>query len=246
MPAKALELWKQSALAQLPGVRFINGYGPTEVTVHTTMYDAPDAFSLTTVPIGRPLPSRTCYILDRHQQPTPIGVAGELHIGGTGLARGYLNHPELTAEKFIPNPFSGAVGERLYKTGDLARYQADGNIEFLGRLDHQVKIRGFRIELGEVEAALVAQPSIRDAVVMPRGEGAERQLVAYIVAREDGHVPPGSDAASAEFPQDLAIVGIYEPGAGATPGVHARELSGSAPGCSCCAQGWWRQRRRGE
>ena len=164
----------------------INNYGPTESTVVTTSTVVWAESDRQAPPIGRPIANTQLYILDRHQKPTPIGVPGQLHIGGAGLARGYLNRPELTAEKFIPNPFSETAGERLYKTGDLARYRADGNIEFLGRLDHQVKIRGFRIELGEIEAALAAQPAIREAVVTARGEGTERQLVAYVVAQADG------------------------------------------------------------
>ena len=134
------------------------------------------------MPIGRPLPHRTLYVLDKEMQPTPIGVPGELHIGGACLARGYLNRPELNAEKFIPDPFSSSPCARLYKTGDLVRYCSDGNVEFLGRIDHQVKIRGFRIELGEIEAALIAHPAIREAVVIANvEENGDKRLVAYIV-----------------------------------------------------------------
>jgi acyl carrier protein len=125
------------------------------------------------------------YILDAHQQLLPIGAPGELHIGGAGVGRGYLNRPDLTAEKFIPNPFSSEAGSRLYKTGDLARYLPDGNIEFLGRLDHQVKIRGFRIELGEIEAVLGQHPAIRETIVLAREDKpGDQRLVAYVVLIE--------------------------------------------------------------
>ncbi len=138
--------------------KLYNVYGPTETIINSTYWLCEGASSRTSSPIGRPIPNARIYILDSALRPVPIGVAGQLHIGGVGLARGYLNRPELTAEKFIPDPFSAEPGARLYKTGDLARYLPDGNIEFLGRGDHQVKIRGFRIELGEIEAALCQHP----------------------------------------------------------------------------------------
>jgi aspartate racemase len=145
-----------------------------------------------TVPIGSRLGSRQLFVLDRNGNPAPIGILGELHIGGVALARGYLKRPELTAEKFIPHPFSSEPGARLYKTGDLARYLPDGDIEFLGRMDNQVKIRGFRIELGEIESVLAQHPSVRQAVVLacqevenpsaPSGNlHSGRRLVAYVV-----------------------------------------------------------------
>jgi amino acid adenylation domain-containing protein len=162
-----------------PGRRLINGYGPTEATVCATAAICNE--SNTAVPIGRPIDNVRVYILDRQLQPVPIGVAGELHIGGAGLARGYLHRPELTTAKFIPNPFSQAYSGRLYKTGDLARYLPDGQIEFLGRIDQQVKIRGFRIELGEIEAVLSQHPQVRAAVVVVRVEPAGKQLVAYLI-----------------------------------------------------------------
>ncbi|BAY09129.1 non-ribosomal peptide synthetase [Calothrix sp. NIES-2098] len=163
-------------------VRFFNAYGPTESTVCATMAEYTDANQKLT--IGRPIANSQIYILDTHLQPVPIGVAGEVHIGGIGLARGYLNRPELTKEKFIPNPFSKKIGSRLYKTGDLARYLPDGNIEFLGRIDDQVKIRGFRIELGEIEATLAQHPLVQQAVVTVREDiPGDKRLVAYIVAQ---------------------------------------------------------------
>ena len=145
-----------------------NHYGPTEATVGMLTYPVhtdQNGHSASTVPLGRPLPNTQAYVLDRHLYPVPIGVPGELHIGGHGLARGYLNRPELTAEKFIADPFSPESGARLYKTGDVVRYLPDGNLEFLGRTDHQVKIRGFRIEPAEVESMLGQHPAVRGVVV---------------------------------------------------------------------------------
>jgi len=163
-----------------------NLYGPTEAAVDVTFWECERESGLRIVPIGRPIANTQLYVLDRHLNPEPVGVPGELYIGGAGLARGYLNRPELTAERFIPNPFSREPGARLYRTGDLARYLADGNIEYLGRLDHQVKIRGYRIELGEIEAVLVTHPQVREAVVVAReDEPGDRRLVAYVVVEEE-------------------------------------------------------------
>jgi len=173
------------ALQHLPNTRIINGYGPTESTTFTCCYAIPRQLNddLPSVPIGRPIGNTQIYLLDAHLNPVPIGVAGELHIGGDGLARGYLNRPQLTAEKFIANPFSNEPGARLYKTGDLARYLADGNIEFLGRIDNQVKIRGYRIELGEIEVVLARHPHIQQTVVLAREDTpGNHRLVAYSVA----------------------------------------------------------------
>jgi amino acid adenylation domain-containing protein len=164
-----------------------NVYGPTETTIWSTALEVSTVpvHSAAAVSIGRPIANTEIYLLDSASHPVPIGVPGELHIGGAGLARGYLNQPELTEQKFIPHPFSTEPGARLYRTGDLARYRADGNIEFLSRTDHQVKIRGFRIEPGEIEAALVQCPGIRAAAVMAREDAAgEKRLIAYIVAPE--------------------------------------------------------------
>jgi amino acid adenylation domain-containing protein len=158
-----------------------NLYGPTEDTTYSTYVRAEKGEREPS--IGRPISNTQVYILDPHLQPVPIGVTGELYIGGDGLARGYLNHPELTSQRFIPHPFSDKPNMRLYKTGDLARYMPDGNIEYLGRLDHQVKIRGFRIELGEIEAPLRQHPQVRETVVVARKDtSGSKCLVAYIVA----------------------------------------------------------------
>ncbi len=178
--ALSLEL-QQRFFNKLP-TRLDNLYGPTEAAVDVSCWRCEPESRLRSVPIGRPIANAELYILDRHLCPTPIGVAGELHIGGTPLARGYHNLPELTAERFILNPFRRGTGERLYKTGDLCRFLADGNIEYLGRMDHQVKLRGFRIELGEIEEVLKGCAGVREAVVVLReDEGKEKRLAAYVV-----------------------------------------------------------------
>jgi amino acid adenylation domain-containing protein len=180
----------------VPVVRRVwNLYGPTETTIWSTGYLVTDGRE--PILIGRPVSNTQCYILDAQGQPVPIGVTGELFIGGDGLARGYLNRPELTAEKFIPDPFRGGQA-RMYRTGDLARYWANGNIECLGRIDHQVKIRGYRIELGEIEGALRDQPEIKQAVVMAREDTpGDKRLVAYLVAS------PGMSPAPSEIRKQL-------------------------------------------
>ncbi|MBI5032799.1 MAG: amino acid adenylation domain-containing protein, partial [Chloroflexi bacterium] len=174
-----------------PGRQFFNGYGPTEATVGPTLYRVDDLNEFkASVPIGRPIANMQCCVLDAHMRPVPVGVPGELHIGGVGLARGYLNRPELTANKFVNYqlPITNCQSPiRLYKTGDLVRYCDDGNLEFLGRLDDQVKVRGFRIELGEIEAALAQHAQVREVAVVAREDiPNDRRLVAYVAQTDDG------------------------------------------------------------
>ena len=182
----------QKFLQTAGNCKLINGYGPTENTTFTCCYEiTQDTDFNHSIPIGRSINNTQVYILDRHLQPVPIGVPGELYIGGDGLARGYLNRDDLTKERFIPNPFSvnnqqsTINNQRLYKTGDLTRYLPDGNIEFLGRIDNQVKIRGFRIELGEIEAVLAQHPTVRENVVLAREDvPGDKRLVAYVLANQ--------------------------------------------------------------
>jgi amino acid adenylation domain-containing protein len=178
--------------SQMPRSVLYNLYGTSEVWDATWFDPSREIVSSDSAPIGRPIFNMQAYVLDSRMQPVPVGVPGELHIGGVGLARGYRNRPDLTDEKLVPNPFGDKPGARLYKTGDSARFRSDGNIEFLGRLDHQVKIRGYRIELGEIEAVLPQHPAVRQAVVMVRdGAEGETRIVAYVVPREN----PGPDSA---------------------------------------------------
>ncbi|MDJ0702182.1 MAG: amino acid adenylation domain-containing protein [Leptolyngbyaceae cyanobacterium MO_188.B28] len=177
-----------ATLAKYKNSTFYNVYGPTEYTVDATICNI--SLAVTKPVIGHPITNTQIFILDQDLQPVPIGVPGELHIGGDGLARGYLNRPELTDARFIPHPFSAQSGTRLYKTGDLARFRDDGNIEFLGRIDRQIKIRGFRIELEEVETVLVQHPQVEQGVVVATGEGSSNQrLVAYIVVAAPSPTP---------------------------------------------------------
>ena len=169
---------KARVLAAFPNVRFDNRYGPTEALINATFWNCRED-GAARVPIGRPIPGTVIRILDTDLNMVPAGVTGELFIGGEGLARGYWRREKLTAERFIPDPFGGP-GERLYRSGDLARWRADGAIEYVGRSDHQIKIRGFRIELGEIEARLLEQPGVRSAVVVAREVGAGRQLIGYV------------------------------------------------------------------
>ncbi|HVR07369.1 MAG TPA: amino acid adenylation domain-containing protein [Thermoanaerobaculia bacterium] len=214
--------------------RVYNLYGPSEDTTYSTGFlaarGARDPGDAANPParepaIGRPLAGTRAYVADRCGEPAPVGVAGELLLGGVGQARGYLGRPELTAERFVPDPLSGRPGERLYRTGDLARWRADGELQFLGRFDHQVKVRGFRIELGEIEAALRAQPGVREAVVVARGEPAAD--AGHARHADDGAEP--APAAAARLPQPLQRLVAYvvpdpETLDGAAAGTLAAEL----------------------
>jgi surfactin family lipopeptide synthetase C len=183
----------KKALQALDGCAVINGYGPTESTTFACCHRMSSAGDLksSSVPIGRPIANTQVYILDKFLRPLPVGAAGELYIGGDGLARSYLNRPELTAEKFVPNPFGSDPGSRLYKTGDLCRYVVEGEIEFLGRSDYQVKIRGYRVEPGEIEAALNQHPCIRESVVIASEKSfADKRLIAYLVPDAEASFTP--------------------------------------------------------
>jgi amino acid adenylation domain-containing protein/FkbM family methyltransferase len=181
--------WREVA----PDTRIIDEYGPTETVVGCSIHHVAEPFDPTVpIPIGLPIANTRMYVLDGTMEPVPVGVVGELYIGGIGVARGYLNRPALTAEKFLPDPFADEPGRRIYRTGDLARIRPDGELEFIGRIDAQVKIRGFRIELGEVEAVLRRHPSVSTAVVDVRTDTGDKQLVAYVVPH------PGEDV---DFPK---------------------------------------------
>ncbi|HEU4962493.1 MAG TPA: amino acid adenylation domain-containing protein, partial [Bacilli bacterium] len=185
----------------LPDCELHNLYGPTEAAVDVTWWKCEPTDSLRSIPIGYPIANTQMYILDESLNPVPIGVTGDLYIGGCQLARGYWKRPDLTAERFIPDPFAKEVGARIYKTGDIARYLPNGAIEYLGRSDFQVKIRGFRIELGEIESQLLQQESIKEAVVADRGEAGNKYLCAYLVADRELTVSELRDALSKQLPE---------------------------------------------
>ena len=192
---ESLSFWREHA----PGISIINEYGPTETVVGCCVYEVSGAEGESgAIPIGRPIDNTQLYILDEYQALVAVGVKGELYIGGKGVARGYLKRPGLTAEKFIPDPFSTRAGARLYRTGDLARYLSDGNIEYLGRTDNQVKVRGFRIELGEIESVLSQHSQVREAVVVVQETAAgQKQLVGYVVTEA------GAELSTSELRQHL-------------------------------------------
>ncbi len=188
------------AVYGIPGVeRLYNLYGPSEDTTYSTFALLSAGCGVT---VGRPIDGTQAYLLEAGGEPVPVGIPGELYLGGEGLARGYLGRPELTAERFVPDPFGSEPGARLYRTGDLARWRSDGEIDFLGRADHQVKVRGFRIELGEIEAALARHPGVREAVAAARDEGESgRRLVAYVVPRDGGALPELRDFLRRTLPE---------------------------------------------
>ncbi|ARU63613.1 hypothetical protein CBW65_23305 [Tumebacillus avium] len=185
------ELLVAELAKRLPEMFIINGYGPTEASICATLYSFdPERVEERNLPIGTAVQNTELYIFDPHRQLVPVGVAGELYVGGTGLARGYLNRPELNEERFVPHPFK--AGERLYRTGDVVRYLPDGNIEYVSRIDHQVKVRGYRIELGEIEAVLTQHPKVLQTVVLACEDGGDKYLAAYIVPQGD-EVPTSAE-----------------------------------------------------
>ncbi|HEX7334242.1 MAG TPA: amino acid adenylation domain-containing protein [Pyrinomonadaceae bacterium] len=197
---EALSEWHvRQALERLPATQLINGYGPTEATTFTCAWRVPAGYgeSAERIKIGRAIENTRTFVANESFDLVPPGVVGELWIGGEGLARGYLGHPELTAERFMPDPWSGVAGERVYRSGDLARYTTQGELEYLGRADSQVKVRGFRIELGEIEAVLLEQGEVAAAVALVReDDGAEKQLVAYVVLKNDAAAVSNKDLTS--------------------------------------------------
>ena len=209
---EVLTFWQTYA----PGTTLLDEYGPTETVVGCSIYEVPPGKTIVgAVPIGLPIANIQFYVLDTWLRPVPIGVPGELYIGGDGVAWGYLNRPDLTAEKFIPDPFSDAPGARLYKTGDLVRYLTDraANIEFLGRIDDQVKILGYRIEPGEVETVLEQHPAVHEAVVIAREDvPGDKRLVAYIVLRSTSQpTPVGThNGAQPEFWPSMGEYFLYD------------------------------------
>nr|QEO74826.1 condensation domain-containing protein [uncultured bacterium] len=178
---------QEKFFARVVGAELCNLYGPTECTIDASYWVCERDDARRRVPLGRPVSNTQCYVLDEGRRPAAVGVVGELYIGGRQVARGYHRRPELTAERFTPDPFSAEPGARLYRTGDAARCFADGNLEYVGRIDHQLKLRGFRVELGEIEAALAAHPAVKECVVTASGvEASEKRLVAYVVTRGGG------------------------------------------------------------
>jgi aspartate racemase len=200
-------------LRELPDCELVNGYGPTENTMFSTAWPVRAMTDrAANVPIGQPVANCTAYIVDREMNPVPAGEVGEIYVGGDGLARGYRDRPDLTAEKFLPHPFSGLAGDRLYRSGDLGRFLPDGEIEFLGRIDRLVKVNGFRIELGEIEAALLGHPDVGECVVAapPDPATGHRRLVAYYVSRAPSNPGELRGYLKERLPEHM-VPGIYVP-----------------------------------
>jgi acyl carrier protein len=196
-----------------PQLQLVNGYGPSECTVFSSCYVIKDlpAEQQRSIPIGRPIGDRKMYLLDPRLRRTAIGMSGEIYVGGPAVARGYLRRPELTAERFVPDPFSKESGARLYRTGDLARYLADGNLEFLGRVDQQVKVRGFRIELDEIREMLNRHPGVsKSAVIAREDEPGDKRLVGYVVAASGIELRPNDlrDYLRGELPEYMVPAAI--------------------------------------
>ncbi|MBO2458317.1 non-ribosomal peptide synthetase [Actinomadura violacea] len=243
-PGRTLNRWLELA----PGPIVLNEYGPTEISVANSTHAVTGPEDRELVPIGRPIPNSTMYVLDETMMPVPVGVPGELYIGGVGLARGYAGRAALSAERFVPDPFGGQPGARLYRTGDLARVLPGGDVDFLGRLDEQIKIRGYRIEPGEVQAVLTGHPGVAEALVLAHGRAERKRLVAYCVPAGGGlpdqetlrdycrdrlpeHMVPGVFVALDEFPLNrngkldrkaLPVPAVSGPGADGTGGVARR------------------------
>ena len=224
--------------SRLPDVALHNLYGPTEAAVDVSFWACRRGEGEWGVPIGRPISNIRLYVLDREKRPVPIGVTGELYIAGVGLARGYRNRPELTAERFVADPFGVEPGGRLYKTGDVVvAGGVDGNLEFVGRLDDQVKVRGFRIELGEIESILSGHVGLRQSVVMAREEaGGEKRLVAYVVPLDRERAPGGVGAEELPGPE---FAGVHDSVVicGAGQSAAESEWEGGPEGFACA----WRR-----
>ncbi|MBW8879629.1 MAG: AMP-binding protein, partial [Acidobacteria bacterium] len=233
---EVVRLWPSTPLGR---ARLLNGYGPTEAVITVSLHEVPAGASLSAVPIGRPLAGRWAHVLDRHGNPVPAGVPGELVLGGL-LARGYLGRPDITAERFVPDRFSGEPGARLYRTGDRVRWLPTGDLDFLGRLDQQVKVRGFRIEPGEIEAALARHPAVAQAAVVVTGDGLSRRLVAFLVAAGEAPIPDAGELRvflGRTLPDYMVPSVFVEIGAlPLTPGgkVDRRTLAGVAPAGGTC------------
>ena len=199
--------------AAFPAATLLNIYGSSEVAADATCHEVMEEDFASAVPIGKPISNTQLYLVDECMNPSPVGLRGEIYIGGEGLARGYLNRPELTAERFVPNSLAPEQGARLYRTGDLGRWRRNGEIEYLGRIDTQIKLRGQRIELGEIESVLASHAVVREAVVAVRGEGEQQKLVAYVVLKEGAAVASAGELrryVRAKLPEVMVPAGYWQ------------------------------------